>query len=169
MMTCLLQILDWIGTLSTAVVLAGLVWGICLWGRGILPVLLRLGNGLATRKIAILAGASDQGSLKSLLADSGMFREKNIISVAVQNDLGRAEKATLYLVHWPSWQDALGKVLSQKKDGTALVVYAPHEGGRIPDQVLVSLNNQRNVTVTNFRGRLLSDILVSMMTTSCGQ
>ncbi len=165
----LLKISDWVGTFSTLIVVAGLVWSIFLWIRGILPVLLRLGNGLATRKIAILAEGSEQDSLKNLLTDSGMFRVKNIICVAKQSDLGRAEKATLYLVHWPSWKDALDKVLSQKKDGAGLVVYAPHKGGRIPEQGLVSLNNQRNVTVTNFRGRLLSDILVSMITTSCAQ
>lgn len=164
-MEVLFEFLNRAGLVSTVIVIAGLVWGIILWFRGILPVLLRLGNGLATRKIAIFAESSDQESLKSLLTDSGMFRAKNIISVSKPGDIGRAEKATIYLVHWPSWHDSVDAVLSYKKDGTGLVIYAPPRA--IPHEVMVSLDNQRNVAVTNFRGRLLSDILVQMITTSC--
>lgn len=168
-MESVLEFLDWFGTVSTILVITGIVCGIIMWAGGILPVLLRLGNGLAARKIAIFAEGSDQESLKSLLTDSGMFRAKNIISVSKDGDIGRAEKATLYLVHWPSWKDSLDKVLSCKKDGTGLVLYAPHEGGHIPHDVMASLDKQRNVAVTNFRGRLLSDIFSQMITTSCAQ
>jgi hypothetical protein len=168
-MEAFLFVLNIVGYASTVLVIISAIWGIVLWYRGIAPVLLRLGKGLATRRIAILAGGDEQTSLKSLLVDSGVFRKKNIISVVKSGDIGRAEKATLYVIHWPSWENSLDELLAKKSDTTGLVVYAPHEDGQLPDDVMAKLNQQRNVTVTNFRGRLLSDILVSMMTTSCAQ
>ena len=154
---------------TSAIVIAGTLWGIVLWYRGIAPVLYRLGKGLATSRIAIFAGGDEKSSLKSLLVDSGVFREKNIISVVKPGDMGRAEKAALYVIHWPSWKTNLDEALAQKTDTTGLVVYAPPENGRIPDEVMNKLNQQRNVAVTNFRGRLLSDILLSMMTRNYAQ
>ena len=53
-----------------------------------------------------------------------------------------------------------------KNDSTALIVYAPVEFGDIPQKRMRQIGERRNVTVTNFRGRLLNDIVVSMITTS---
>ena len=161
-----MEILNIIGYFMTSIVVISIIAGIVLWSRGILPVLLRLGKGLATRKIAIFAEYTEQESLRNLLIDSGIFYGKNIMGISKKADICRAEDIALFLVHWPSWKDDFGDILSRKKDGAGLVVYAPPEGDRIPEEVMVSLNNQRNTSVTNFRGRLLGDILVSMMTTS---
>ena len=60
----------------------------------------------------------------------------------------------------------IGEILQAKKDATALVVYAPKGPASIPPDKFVELNSKRNVMVTNFRGRLLNDIVVSLMTTS---
>lgn len=166
MMTFLQTTLHWISIISTAAAFGVIVWGCILWARGILPVLLRLGNGLAKRRIAVFAESKEYESLRSLLVDSKLFRKKNIVCISKQDDLGRAENTSLYLLHWPSWKDSIDKVLEKKKDGTGLVVYSPHSSSPIPNEVLVSLNKHRNTTVTNFRGRLQSDLLVSMITTS---
>lgn len=45
-------------------------------------------------------------------------------------------------------------------------MYAPHEHGQIPREVIVAIEQKRDVIVNNFRGRLLNDIVVSMITTS---
>jgi hypothetical protein len=54
--------------------------------------------------------------------------------------------------------------LHAKKDKTALVGYAPRQIFIPPDK-FINLNNYRNVMVTNFRGGLLNDIVVRMITT----
>ena len=53
-----------------------------------------------------------------------------------------------------------------KADGTALIIYAPQEHGFIPKETMALLDKKRNVVVNNFRGRLLNDIVASMITTS---
>jgi hypothetical protein len=164
-MDSLITFLAIIGTIETLFLILGFIWAILLWTRGIFPALLRLGNGLAKRKIAIFAKGDNLSSLKNLLLDSKLFREKNICEVSTSNDIGRAEGATVYLVFWHDWAADIGEILRQKPDECALVVYAPYDRGRIPDQQMEELDGKRHTAVTNFRGRLLNDIVASMITT----
>lgn len=129
-------------------------------------MLWRLGHGLARRKIVIFATANNLASLKQLLLDSQLFSNGNIIEVFAAADIGRAENKTLFLVHWSDFQNAIDDIIKQKDDGCALIVYAPTAEGRIPDDVMSKLDKERNTTVTNFRGRLLNDIVTAMITTS---
>jgi len=165
-MISIVDFLDWVGRVTTIVFLLTLVYGIYAWSKGILPALIRLGNGLSKRKIAILAKGDHLRSLESLLLDSKLFDKKNVIDISTDSDFGRAEQATLLLIFWHDWQDKIADILSAKKDNTALVVYAPQELGFIPQDKLKELNSKRNVIVVNFRGRLLNDIVGSLITTS---
>lgn len=160
------EALDLAGYVSTALVFASAVAAAVVWAVGIGPALWRLGNGLACRRIAVFAKDGALTSLDALLADSRLFWKANIINVGAEGDIGKAERATLFLVHWPDWTDTWKKILDQKRDGTALIVYAPQDKGRIPADVLEEMNNARNVVICNFRGRLLNDIVTSMITTS---
>lgn len=141
-------------------------YAIYLWARGIGPALWRLGNGLAKRKIALFAKGDNLDSLMSLLTDSRLFKRSNIIDVRKKEDVGRAESATLFLVFWPDWSNDIDKVLEKMSDECALVVYAPGDKGRIPDKEMAKLDIRRHTAVTNLRGRLLSDIVASIITTS---
>lgn len=159
-------IFEFAGYISTGIVIVASFLAVVAWFKGVLPAVLRLGNGLAKRKIAIFAKASTSESLKNLLLDSGLFSEKNIISVTKGDDIGRAEPTTLFLVYWPDWKTDIDEILRKKNDGTALVVYAPQNLGRVPDEDARKINEHRNSILTNFRGRLLNDIVSSMITTS---
>ena len=165
----MLEIIDWIGRISSVVLVIAIIAGIYGWSRGIIPAMVRLGNGFAKRKIAIFAKGDQFISLKDLLVDSKLFKAKNIIQVSTKNDFGRAEQSTLYLIYWPDWQSDLDDILKSKKDTYALIIYAPQELGFIPKEQMSVLSSQRNVTIANFRGRLLNDIVVSMITTSYEQ
>lgn len=160
-----ITILDWVGWITAALFLVTLILGIYAWLKGILPALIRLGNGLSKRKIAIFAKGDNLKSLQDLLEDSKLFDKKNIIGISSTSDFGRAERATLFLIFWDDWQDKIDEILRAKKDNTALVVYAPKQNSIPPDK-FIELNSKRNVMVANFRGRLLNDIVVSLMTTS---
>jgi hypothetical protein len=69
-------------------------------------------------------------------------------------------------VYWPDWKAELIDIAQMKRDSVALVVYAPQEHGPIPKDTMAAIERSRNVIVNNFRGRLLNDIIVSMITTS---
>jgi hypothetical protein len=157
---------DYAGYVTTVVVFLQVIGGLLLWGWGIVPVLMRLGNGLARRKIAIFAEGNSLVGLESLLHDSKLFRRTNLIKIAQPADIGAGEDASVFIVYWPAWKDQLSVILQKKKSNTALIVYAPQEYGYIPKEQIEVLGKHRNVVVTNFRGRLLNDIVTSMITTS---
>lgn len=158
--------LGWVGTIETAFLLGVIAYGIVLWARGIFPVLYRLGNGLARRKIVVFAKGDNLTSLRSLLVDCKLFPQKNILDITSSRDIGKAEGASVYLVYWPDWADEIDSILNIKPDKCALVVYAPYDKGRIPEDKMKNLDGKRHTAVTNFRGRLLNDIVTSMITTS---
>lgn len=145
-------------------VIVSIIITLYAWTKGILPVLVRLGIGLSKREIAIFAKGDNFNSLKKLLIDSKLFNEKNIIPIRTKAEIETAEKATLFLIFWHDWQeDDIDEILRRKKINTAFIVYSPPELGHIN---LEKLNEERNVALSNFRGRLLNDIVVSMITTS---
>jgi len=150
---------------STVIVVITTIAGIIGWIMGICPAIYRLGNGLSKRKIAIFAKGDNTMSLKNLLIDSRLFRQKNIFEITKKEDIGKAEEASLYLVQWNDWSDDISKILSMKNDKCAMIVYAPNDGERVPSNQMQELDSKRYVTVANFRGRLINDIIISMMTT----
>ncbi len=160
-----LEILNFLGYVSTVLVIISALVATWLCLRGFVPVLIRLGNGLWRRKIAIFAKNDSLISLTNLLRDSKLFNHTNVLQIPNEGDFGIAEDASLFLVYWPDWKDEMEKILRHKKDSMALIVYAPQEHGFIPKELMAELDKHRNVVVNNFRGRLLNDIVVSMITT----
>ena len=159
-------LLDVLRYANIVVFLVVLIAAGVLWFTGIAPALLRLGMGLARRRIGIFAKGDMAGSLTHLLLDSRLFRRRNLISIGHEGDIEKGRSATLLVVYWPDWSEHIDEVLRQKSDSAALIVYAPQDKGLIPRETLAALNKRRNVVICNFRGRLLNDIVVSMITTS---
>jgi len=155
-----------VGVIDAIVLIVGIIVSFVLWSKGILPVLYRLGNGLARRKIALFAKGDHLASLKALLLDSKLFCPKNIQEVTQIEDIGRAEGATVYVVQWGDWAMHIDEILLKKTDRCALIVYAPRSDGPIAPDMFSRLDGERNTAVSNFRGRLMSDIIASMITTS---
>lgn len=154
------------GDVATVVVLLEIVAALILWARGVLPVLYRLGNGLGRRKIALLARGDNAASLTQLLTDSGLVRKGNISGVQHSGDLDRATETSVVVVYWPDWASEIEAILNAKRDSTPLLIYAPQEHGFIPKDIMGLLDRKRNVFVSNFRGRLLGDLVMSMIVTS---
>lgn len=155
-----------VGYFSVAWGILTFILAFIAWSRGIFPALLRLGNGLAKRKIAIFAKSDTLSSLTSLLVDSGLILETNFTEITKEDDFGKSGNSTLLLVYWPDWKNQILKIRDIKRDGEALVIYAPRSEGMIPENIMAELDKERNVTVANFRGRLLNDIVTAMITTS---
>jgi len=148
---------------STVVVIATAAYSIFLVSKGVFPVLWRLGYGLSKRKIAVFADGKFD-ILKDMLVDSRLFREKNILRID-RESIKKARDISLLLVHWDACKEVIDQILDIKDDGDALIVYAPQDEGRIDDASRDTINSNRNAIIVNFRGRLLNDILTSMITT----
>jgi len=160
------HVLAIVGVIKPIILIAVIIYAIILWSKGIFPVLYRLGNGLSRRRIAVFAKSENIESMTILLLDSKLFKQKNIIRITAISDLGRAEEASVYLVHWHDWADNIDALLKMKHDRFPLIVYAPYDKGRIPDDQMKALDGKRNTAITNFRGRLLNDVVTAMITTS---
>jgi len=151
---------------SPIIVGGAAIYAAYLCVSGFLPVLIRLGNGLKKRKIAIFAKGDAAESLAVLFEDSKLFSTKNIIRIADNGDFGRAEDASVFLVHWPDWPDDFDSIVAKKGDRTPLVVYAPQGKGFLPEASIALLERHRNVVLANLRGRLLNDVVISLITTA---
>jgi len=135
--------------------------------KGFVPVFARLGYGLWRRKIAIVANNDAYASLDDLIRRSKLFGKDNIFRVtASQGDLESISRADIILVYWPDSSHLLQHILDQKTERMALIVYAPHAGGRISSNDMQTLESRKHVIVNNFRGRLMNDIVTSLIT--CG-
>ena len=157
-----------VGGVSTILIILSFCYTMFLVVKGVLPVWYRLGIGLSKRKIAIFA-SKEYESLKSMLVDSKIFKERNIMQVN-ENDLNKAANESIFLVHWKDYHHKIDDILRIKKDSTALIVYAPQNEGRIePPDIMEKINSHRNTIVVSFRGRLLNDIMVSLITTGYEQ
>ena len=151
------------GGISSVIVIAAALYSGYLFWQGVFPVLWRLGHGLSKREIAVFADSMFD-ELKQILVDSGLFKEKNIIKLG-KGSIRKAEGISLLLMHWDAYKDELQEILRYKKDMHALIVYAPQNEDRIGPDDINAINKNRNTIIVNFRGRLLNDVLTSMITT----
>ncbi|MBL6957192.1 MAG: hypothetical protein ISR54_10330 [Chlorobium phaeobacteroides] len=152
------------GGISSVIVIAAALYSGYLFWQGVFPVLWRLGHGLSSRKIAVFADSDKFDDLKKILIDSGLFKEKNIIKIGKES-IRKADDISLRLMHWDAYKDELQEILRYKKDMHALIVYAPQNEDRIGPDDIDAINKNRNTIIVNFRGRLLNDVLTSMITT----
>ncbi len=152
------------GSVSTLFLIGTALYTFYLIVKGVLPVWYRLGMSLSKNKIAIFADANTFNNLRNVLIDSGLFSDRNIYQVA-QGSIGNAQSKNLFVLHWACFKGNIDDVLRIKKDATGLIIYAPQEEGRIEPDDIEKINRHRNVTIVNFRGRLLQDVFVSMVTT----
>ncbi|WP_339066373.1 hypothetical protein [Teredinibacter turnerae] len=160
-----------LGGVSCIILIFSVLLAICnqwVYSRNILLVLFRLGRALARRKVAIVANAEYSPDIKNVLLDSDFFAEKNITEIS-RWDIENLKGATLIIAHYKTVADDLPEIIGALKSNTdkryALIVYAPTDQGRVSDEHMTLINQKRNTTLVNMRGRLLSDAFVYMMTT----
>lgn len=157
------QIWTFVSTAVTVVSLIFIFYAIYATMRGLLPVLIRLGYSLWQKRIIIFANNDMATELQRLINESDLFNRSRI-QIAGQNDAENARKANVVLVYWRDAQDYIQDVIGNRSEHAALIIYAPHRDGPIPADVLNDLERRKHVTVCNFRGRLMNDVLTSMMT-----
>jgi hypothetical protein len=108
-------------------------------------------------------------SLRTDLVDTGIFREKNIYQIK-GNTLSKVKEATLALVHYQSFSEKeIEAILNNKKSNAGFIFYFPEfvpEQNVIPVETVKLINNEQFTTIVNMRGRLMNDIVTTLLSTS---
>lgn len=137
---------------------------------GISPLIWRLGYGRWFRKIAIVAKSDPYNNLRMDLVDSGVFRESNISNIP-PNQLAKIKESDLLLVDYQSFNNTeIETILSYKVSKSGMIFYYPNfslrQNKSIPDDIKEKISTAPYTTIVNFRGRLLNDIVTTLITTS---
>ena len=153
-----------VGGLTVTLGVLGFLYKVICWVFGITPLVFRLGVALWKRRVAIFGSAEAFESINASLLDSNIFKKKNIVHISSDN-IDKAKDETIFLVDWETFGDKIEQVFSARKNHqTAIVIYA--KPASIPQDKMSDIANRANTVVVNFRGRLLNDILTSLITTS---
>jgi hypothetical protein len=139
---------------------------------GITPVVWRLGLGRWFRKIAIISNTEAYEVLRKDLVSSGLFHKKNIFIIS-DNHLNQVKENDLLLLDYRSFEEEeeiIKKIINFKEAKAGLIVYyrnySPDKTEMIPGHMLKLIGKTENTTIVNFRGRLLNDIVTTLITTS---
>ncbi|MCG2699634.1 hypothetical protein L6274_01050 [Candidatus Parcubacteria bacterium] len=159
-----------IGGISTLIAVIGLLLVFMFFIFGITPLLWRLGLGRWIRKIAIASDDEIYNSLRADMIDSGIFRKGNIVPIS-SDHLAKVKDHNLILIHYQSFnQVQIKEILSNKKSGTGMIFYypeySPRDDKKIPNNMIRLISSKENTTIVNFRGRLLNDIITTLIATS---
>ena len=160
--------LELVGLITTLVSVMLFFVAVVGWFLGIGQLLYRLGLGRWRRKISILADSDVFASLKTDLVSSGVFRGKNVDHIT-KNDLSKVKDCSLLLVNYGSFTEREVKtIIKNKKSNAGMVVYFPDFSptNRLPEDVVTLINNEPHTVLVNFRGRLINDVLVTLLSTS---
>ncbi|MBU2634668.1 MAG: hypothetical protein KJ674_05525 [Nanoarchaeota archaeon] len=159
-----------IGGIFTLIVIISFLLVFIFWILGITPLLWRLGLGRWIRKIAIVSNNEIYNNLKADMINSGVFRGCNIVLIS-KDHLAKVKDHNLILVYYQSFnRTQIKEILSSKKSKAGMIFYYPEHilrtGKKIPDDMIRLIGSKENTTIVNFRGRLLNDIITTLITTS---
>jgi hypothetical protein len=136
------------------------------WAAGVTLVMKRLGLGRWYRKVLIVGSSGETKSLRRDIEDSGVFRKNNIEEVDERNLVDVKRASLILLDYWSLEVSQVAVVLANKQKHAGLVVYSPMGKGRIPDEISATINNEPFTTLVQMRGRLVNDLLITLMSTS---
>lgn len=169
LLNLLTVIVDIVGVLTTVFAICLFIWAVISWALGVYPLFLRLGFGRWGRRIAIVANDDMFSTLRTDLIDTGVFRAKNIYQIKA-NTLSKTRDCTLALVHYQSFtEDQIKTILSNKKSNAGFIFYFPEftpPSVVISSEMMKSINSQQFTTIVNMRGRLINDIVITLLSTS---
>lgn len=131
---------------------------------GLLKPIWRFGLGVAWRKVFIVAGGDSRSEIRNDLIRSGIVKERNI-KMKTRGEIGDLKGARLLILEYGYLgEESVSDIISHKDPNCGVLVYA--KPGEIPGKVMEELNLSQHVSVVNFRGRLVNEILLLLLSTS---
>lgn len=126
----------------------------------------RFGFALYGKKIMIVANDKDYHDLEEDLSDSGLIKRKNIQRVSDKHISKVKDALLLIVVYGYLNKDDFREIINSKSSRCGLIVHCPPEKGRIDDDEMGLLSKTAFTALCNFRGRLVNDVLLMMLSTS---
>ena len=153
-----------VGGLTVVSATLGIIYRIICIVLGVSPLVFRIGKAVWRRKIAVIGNSESYSTLNECIIDSGIFKKNNIIHITTEN-IDKVKDYSVLLVDWESSGTQIDLIfMARKNHNTAVIIYA--KAGSIPHDKMAEIANKANTVVVNFKGRLLNDILNSLITTS---
>lgn len=153
-----------VGGLTVVSATLGIIYRITCIVLGVSPLVFRIGKAVWRRKIAVIGNSESFSMLNECIADSGVFKKNNVIHITTEN-IDKVKDYSVLLVDWESSGTQIDQIfMARKNHNTAVIIYA--KAGSIPHEKMAEIANKANTVVVNFKGRLLNDILNSLITTS---
>ncbi len=153
-----------VGGLTVVVATLGIIYRVVCISLGVTPLVFRIGKAIWRRKVAIIGSFEAFSFLKDCITDTEIFNKKNVIHVPIHN-IEKVKEHTILLIDWETSGNKIDQIfLARKNNNTAVIIFA--SVGSIPQDKMAEIANRSNTVVANFKGRLLNDILNSLITTS---
>lgn len=126
----------------------------------------RFGLALYGKKIMIISDSDDYRDIEEDLSNSGLIKKKNVLHIS-NKQLSKAKDALLLIVVYGYLNnDDFQNVVRNKNARCGLIVHCPPEKGRIAAEEMELLSKSAFTALCNFRGRLVNDVLLMMLSTS---
>lgn len=126
----------------------------------------RFGLALYGKKIMVVSGSNDYRDLEEDLSSSGLIKRKNVLHIS-DKQLSKTRDALLLIVVYGYLNnDDFQNVVRNKSARCGLIVHCPPEKGRIAAEEMELLSKSAFTALCNFRGRLVNDVLLMMLSTS---
>lgn len=157
-----------VGTLATVVQIAMFIILVLICCRYLISVAKRFGLGLWKRQIAIITSDTNLvNSLKADLTSTGFIRAGNVVHISIENlkDLPGYSIAVIDYGSFLGDKGQLCNFIEQMDSSVGIVLYCRPEHGRLSDELMQKINNSSRVILTNFRGRLVNDVISSLVST----
>lgn len=153
-----------VGGLTVVFAAIGIIYRVVCITLGVTPLVFRIGKAIWRRKVAIIGSAEAFSSLKDCIIDTNIFKNHNVIHIPIDN-IEKSKEHTILLVDWETSGNYIDNIfLARKNYNTAVIIFA--KPASIPHGKMDEIGNRSNTVVVNFKGRLLNDILNSLITIS---
>ncbi|WP_165047491.1 MULTISPECIES: hypothetical protein [unclassified Adlercreutzia] len=153
-----------VGTIGTIVPWALAIGFVVLAVMGLVRPAYRFGKGIAWKKVFIVANDNTRQELKGDLERSGILRKRNI-RVKTDGQISDLAGARLLILEYGYLgEKKVQEIVSNKCSDCGVLIYAKHK--EISDESMSKLNRSQHVSVVNFRGRLVNEILLLLISTS---
>lgn len=141
--------------------LLGFIFGVA---AGLVRPVVRFGWAAWKKQVYIVSEVETGNTIRGDLERSGIVKKKNIVCKN-SNQLGEIHNARLIILEY----SCLGKetvldVVKRKNANCGAIIYANFN--EIDRKTMDELNKVHHVSVVNFRGRLVNEVLVLLMSCS---
>jgi 5S rRNA maturation endonuclease (ribonuclease M5) len=153
-----------VGGLTLVFAAIGIIYRVVCIALGVTPLVFRIGKAIWRRKVAIIGSSEAFSSLTDCITDTNIFKRNNVIHIPTDN-IEKVKEYTILLVDWETSGNQIEQIfIARKNHNTAVIIFA--KAGSIPHEKMAEIANRSNTVVVNFKGRLVNDILNSLITTS---